>query len=194
MGDITLQDTTAVVNAADSSLLGGTGVDGAIHQASGPLLAPSVKALNGCRMGRAKSTPGFNLAARYIIHTVAPVYNDTDIVAIEKSQLSILHCCFTACVELADLLECSSIAFPALGAGGFGWPITVVAGCASQASVGFRCRHVKEVRFVAFGPHAFQAFSSALNIKGTIQCLPGTLRYHTGVSATDPAFDNPAYT
>lgn len=185
MGDIVSQDTAAVVNAADRTLLGGTGVDGALHEAAGPELATAVRALGGVETGKAKATPGFRLPASFVIHTAAPVYDQSGYRPVEEANEQALACCFVACIALADRLECASIAFPALGAGAFGWPVADVARIAAEATLDVRCRHVREVRFVAFGEKSLGAFEAAFGIPGNRQVAASALRYHPGISATD---------
>jgi O-acetyl-ADP-ribose deacetylase (regulator of RNase III) len=185
MADLVHQNTDAVVNAADSSLLGGTGVDGALHEAAGPGLAAAVRALGGCPMGHARITPGFDLPASYVIHTVAPVYANTGMVRHDRALATALGCCFTASVRLADRYGCSSIAFPALGAGGFGWRLCDVARIAADATDGLRFATLREIRFVVFGRRSLQAFETALGIQGSVEADLDSLRYHPGISASE---------
>ena len=184
LGDIVSQRADAVVNAADQSLLGGTGVDGALHEAAGPRLAAAVRALGGCPIGHARITPGYGLPASYVIHTVAPVYGYTGMVANDRASEAALGSCFTRSAELADKYGCTSIAIPSLGAGGFGWPVWDVARIAAEATSHMRFATLREIRFVAFGKRSMAAFEAALGIQGTIEADPGTLRYHPGISAT----------
>ena len=127
LGDITLQEVDAVVNAANSSLLGGGGVDGAIHRAAGPRLLEACRSLRATRLpdglpvGQAVATPGFDLPATWVIHTVGPNRH-----AGEDDPV-LLRACFDSSLELAIQLGCSSIALPAVSAGVYGWPIAQVA-------------------------------------------------------------------
>lgn len=116
--DITTLDVMAVVNAADESLLGGGGVGGAIHQAAGPQLLQACRSLNGCRPGEAKITPGFELRSKFVIATVGPVWQGGN-----SGEAEILASCYRHCIELAEQHNISSIAFPAISTGAYGYPI-----------------------------------------------------------------------
>ncbi len=115
--DITTLAVDAIVNAANESLLGGGGVDGAIHRASGPALSEACKLLNGCKTGCAKITPGFNLKAEFIIHTVGPVWQGG-----QQGEAELLASCYRECIALAEHHNISSIAFPAISTGIYDYP------------------------------------------------------------------------
>lgn len=159
-GDITKQNTDAIVNAANSSLLGGGGVDGAIHRAGGPEILEACRALRashyGCGLptGQAVATTAGRLPARWVIHTVGPVYSAND----DRSAL--LTACHTNSLAVADSLGAKTIAFPAISTGIFGWPIADAARIAI-AAITTTATHVEEVRFVLFDDAAYETFQHA---------------------------------
>ena len=159
-GDITMQEVDAVVNAANSSLLGGGGVDGAIHAAAGPELIEACRAVrraslpNGLPVGEAVATPGFRLPARWIIHTVGPNRHAGE------TDSAMLESCFRRSLEVADELEARSVAFPAISAGIYGWDPETVARIAFQAVADYDGR-VREVRFVLFSDRLAGIFRQA---------------------------------
>lgn len=147
-GDITRQDTDAIVNAANESLRGGGGVDGAIHWAAGPRLAEAGAAIAPCARGDAKATPAFDLPApiRHVIHTVGPVWKGGD-----RGEPDILASCYRRCLEVADELGARSVAFPAISTGIFGFPPDRAARIAVDTLRSTRTS-VERVRLMAFDP------------------------------------------
>ncbi|ACU71153.1 Appr-1-p processing domain protein [Catenulispora acidiphila DSM 44928] len=159
-GDITKQHADAIVNAANSSLLGGGGVDGAIHRAGGPEILEACRALRASHYGRglptgqAVATTAGRLPAHWVIHTVGPVYSPND----DRSAL--LTACHTNSLAVADTLGAKTIAFPAISTGIYGWPIADAAHIAI-AAITTTATNVKEVRFVLFDDAAYEAFLRA---------------------------------
>jgi O-acetyl-ADP-ribose deacetylase (regulator of RNase III) len=162
LGDITAEDTDAIVNAANSSLLGGGGIDGAIHRKGGSDILAECKRIrktqwpDGLPTGRAVATSGGRLAARWVIHTVGPVYSHAE----DRSGL--LASCHVESLRVADEIGARSVAFPAISTGVYGYPLEKAAPVAIGAVIGAPTK-VEEVRFVLFDQHAFDAFSRALN-------------------------------
>lgn len=162
-GDITQQDTDAIVNAANSSLLGGGGVDGAIHRAAGPLLLAETRELGGCKTGDAKITGGYNLKARYVIHAVGPVYR-AFLRRPDPDAPRLLESAYCRSMELAHEHGVKRIAFPAISTGAYGYPLDEAAPIALRTVMDFVRQHegFTLVRFVLYDTTAFQAFAKAL--------------------------------
>jgi len=160
LGDITTdRRADAIVNAANSSLLGGGGVDGAIHRAAGPELLEACRTLGGCDTGDAKITPGGRLLARYVIHAVGPRWRGGD-----EDEPQLLASCYRRAVELAEAHGCRRVAFPAISAGIYGYPLEQAAVVAIAATSQALDGHpgIVEARFWLFDQRAFDAFRQAL--------------------------------
>jgi O-acetyl-ADP-ribose deacetylase (regulator of RNase III) len=161
-GDITRCDVDAIVNAANSSLLGGGGVDGAIHRAAGPDLVHECRLLGGCKTGQAKITKGYRLPARHIIHTVGPVWRGG-----ENGEPQLLASCYRAALDVARQHGLRSVAFPAISTGIFGYPMTEAAQVAA-ATVADRLRAepgaFERIIFVCFDRQATEVFAAAVDV------------------------------
>jgi O-acetyl-ADP-ribose deacetylase len=156
LGDITTQRVDAIVNAANSSLLGGGGVDGAIHRAAGPKLLEACRPLGGCPVGEARATPGFDLQATWVIHTVGPVWHGGR--AGEPAQLAL---CYRSSLEVADQLGARSVAFPAISTGVYGYPPDRAARVAVE-TLRATATDVELVRLVAFDPRTLELYRDLL--------------------------------
>ena len=154
-GDITEFAGDAIVNAANSTLLGGGGVDGAIHAAAGPQLLEACRALGGCREGEAKITPGFDLPSRHIIHTVGPYWEGGD-----HDESTVLSSCYQTSLELAARHDAMSIAFPAISCGVYGYPIEDASEIAIRTTISFLGSNdiPREVIFICFDDTTYDAY------------------------------------
>lgn len=157
-GDITTQEVDAIVNAANETLLGGGGVDGAIHRAAGPELLEECRTLGGCPTGRAKITRGFNLPAKHVIHTVGPVWRGGT-----AGEAQLLASCYRSSLDLARGHGCDSVAFPAISCGVYGYPLGEAAGVSLTTVREELEQHGKPglVRWVMFDQAAYRAWVDA---------------------------------
>ncbi len=161
-GDITKLKVDAIVNAANNSLLGGGGVDGAIHRASGPKLLEYNRTLGGCETGDAKISPGFNLPAKYVIHTVGPVWNGG-----KYKEDELLSSCYQNSLKLAVENKIKTIAFPAISTGVYRFPLVRATKIAIDTTRKFLSEHNKidEVIFVCFDDITYQTYNELLGNK-----------------------------
>ena len=159
LGDITSLKIDAIVNAANSVLLGGGGVDGAIHRAAGPKLLEECRTLNGCAVGEAKITRGYELPATWVIHTVGPVW-----VGGSRNEESLLQNCYRNCFDLMELNNINSIAFPAISTGAYRYPLDRAAIIAISEAQEFLKRSdsgEKDIAFVGFNSTSIEAYQTA---------------------------------
>ncbi|RSD33731.1 MAG: Appr-1-p processing domain protein [Methanohalophilus sp.] len=159
-GDITEQEVDAIVNAANNSLLGGGGVDGAIHKAAGPKLLDECRTLNGCATGEAKITHGYNLPAKWVIHTVGPVWHGGN-----NEEDRMLAKCYSNCLKLAAEEGIKTIAFPAISTGVYHFPIPRAAEIAINEVIDFlqETPVFDRILFVCFNDETFSNFNRVLN-------------------------------
>jgi O-acetyl-ADP-ribose deacetylase (regulator of RNase III) len=158
-GDITCQDTEAIVNAANSSLLGGGGVDGAIHRAGGPQILDECRKIGGCPAGQARITHGGRLKARYVIHTVGPIYHGG-----QRNEATVLANAYLSSLELASQRDIKSLALPSISTGAYGYPMERAAPIALNTVMGYMRGHpeIELVRFVLYDGSAYEAYERAL--------------------------------
>jgi O-acetyl-ADP-ribose deacetylase (regulator of RNase III) len=162
-GDITRLKVDAIVNAANRSLLGGGGVDGAIHRAAGPELLAECRTIGGCPTGEARITKGYNLTARYVIHTVGPVYSG------KPQDAKLLSSCYSNSLKLAAEHDVASIAFPAISCGVYGYPLKEACKIAVDTTFDFlkKNKSIKKVIFILFSSDIYEIYTDYINqIKG----------------------------
>ena len=162
-GDITTQEVDAIVNAANQSLLGGGGVDGAIHRAAGPDLLAECRTIGGCPTGQARITKGYRLPAKYVIHTVGPVWRGGD-----RDEPDLLASCHRCSLELARDHDCEVVAFPAISCGVYGYPINAAAELSLAVVRAFLGSNALPamVRWVMFDSAAYDAWVAACRSAG----------------------------
>lgn len=159
MGDITTQDVDAIVNAANTSLLGGGGVDGAIHRAAGPELLRACREIGGCPTGEARITPGFRLPARFVVHTPGPIWRGG-----AHGEAGHLAASFRNSIDLAVDNGCRTIAFPSISTGVYGYPLDEAAGIAVGELRAALVRHpdLALLRMIAFSASTFDAYARVI--------------------------------
>ena len=156
--DITTLELDAIVNAANNSLLGGGGVDGAIHRAAGTELLEECRLLNGCPTGEAKITKGYKLPAKYVIHTVGPIWQDG-----KQNEAKLLASCYFSCLQLAVENKIKSIAFPAISCGVYGYPLEEACHIALESTLNFINSNddLEKIIFVSFNSRVYQIYLEA---------------------------------
>ena len=158
IGDITREKADAIVNAANTSLLGGGGVDGAIHKAAGPGLLKECAALGGCKTGQAKITKGYNLPSKYVIHTAGPVWHGGD-----RNEDALLAECYTNSLKTAKENSIKTISFPAISTGAYGFPFKRAAEIAINTVKEFLSKNheIEHVNFVCFSKEVYDSYIAA---------------------------------
>lgn len=161
VGDITKSDAQAIANAANTTLLGGSGVDGAIHRAAGPGLLAECRALNGCGTGQAKLTKGYRLPVQYVLHTPGPIWEGGG-----QGEAALLASCYRSCLALAEERGIESVDFPSISTGAYGYPLALAAPVALKAIMDFLEGHElpRRVRMVCHTEAAAQAYRQAYNM------------------------------
>lgn len=158
-GDITTICVDAIVNAANTTLLGGGGVDGAIHRVAGKELLKECKKLNGCETGQAKITKGYNLPAKFVIHTPGPIWHGGN-----NNEIQLLEDCYYNCLYIAKKYECKTVAFPSISTGVYHFPLDKAAPIALKTIKKFlgTSTNINEVQMVCFNKQVTQAYLKAL--------------------------------
>lgn len=161
VGDITQSDAEAIVNAANTSLLGGSGVDGAIHKAAGPALLSECRGLGGCETGKAKLTRGYNLRAKYVLHTPGPIWQGGGL-----GEPSLLASCYRSCLTLAAEHNIRTVDFPSISTGIYGYPLPLAATVALKAIMDFLESHEvpERVRMVCHTEAAAEIYRQTWNL------------------------------
>jgi O-acetyl-ADP-ribose deacetylase (regulator of RNase III) len=160
LADITTLRVDAIVNAANTSLLGGGGVDGAIHRAAGPGLMAACRVLGGCPTGEVQVTDGFDLPARWIIHAVGPIWRGGDL-----GEADLLASCYRSALRAADERGCRSIAFPCISTGIYGFPNSEACRIAVDVVSAHRALSLQEVTFCCYGPGDLKRYQDALGME-----------------------------